>query len=164
MNALVALVACWVPYDVLIELVVLLVAPSIILFMCSFVQLRRSRPEMERPYRISGGMKGAIALIIPPIAVTLIQAYLALSDETPIFDVPYFKMVCFVVFVGSGGLVHLTHDVHRYGWRGVYHRCTQKTGEYEATSLFAEDGGVSGRASPHAWDRSSGTTFRTMKG
>jgi hypothetical protein len=107
------------------------------------------------------------ALVIPPIIVTLVQVVLALKDETAVFGLPYFKMVIFFIFVGMGGIVHLLHDVQRYGWRGMYHRITRtRFGEYEATSLFApEDGGHdrSNRSSPHT-ERNAGSTFRTIKG
>eukprot|EP00729_Bicosta_minor_P006785 gene6785-23795_t len=45
----------------------------------------------------------------------LAQVYLSMIDETEIFGIPYFKMVCFFVTIGGGGLVHLVYDVRRAG-------------------------------------------------
>ena len=42
-NGCVGLLAVWIPYAILVEIVVLLVAPSILLLLIAFVQLRRKR-------------------------------------------------------------------------------------------------------------------------
>jgi hypothetical protein len=142
---------------VLIEIVVLLVAPSILLFLAAFVQLRRKRPEMERPYQVPGGRCGSWLWVVPPMLITLLQIWLTATDRTPVYNIPYFKMWCFVLTFAIGGLVHLVHDIHKYGARGLWGRITRNTsrrsgGERDSSLLFASSSDNPNEPQPKATD------------
>ena len=52
----------------------------IVLLMLAFVQLRRTRPGMDRPFKVWGGTAFAVLLVIPPTVLTCVQAYYTMAD------------------------------------------------------------------------------------
>ena len=79
-NALCAGLLVWMPYTILVEFSMLLSVPSILLFMASFVALRLQRPDVERPFRVPGGLPVAIAITVVPIAISLACAALVVTE------------------------------------------------------------------------------------
>ena len=57
-------VLVWMPYTLLVEFSMLIMVPSILLFMWSFVALRIQRPYVERPFLIPGGLPVAVLLTV----------------------------------------------------------------------------------------------------
>lgn len=77
--AVMACATCWalclgLTFTKLVMLDVLLTGLSILLEFASLVALRIREPELERPYRIPGGLAGAIAVGIPPAALLALTA------------------------------------------------------------------------------------------
>lgn len=58
----------------LIVLDVLLTGLSILLQFAALVGLRIREPELERPYRVPGGLGGAIAIGVPPLVLLILTA------------------------------------------------------------------------------------------
>ena len=117
-NAACAAVLVWMPYTILVEFSMLLSVPSIVLFMVSFVSLRLQRPEVERPFRVPGGLPVAIAITVVPIAISLAYAAIVVTEsflghasarqrehygDLP----PVYQVYCMLGVVGLGGAVHL---------------------------------------------------------
>jgi amino acid transporter len=72
-------VACLIPFSFqeLIQIDMFLYALALTLEFAALVWLRIKRPDMPRPYRVPGGVPGAIALSIPPVALCLLSIGLA---------------------------------------------------------------------------------------
>jgi amino acid transporter len=62
------------PFSKLLMLDMLLTGSSILLEFAALVALRIREPHLARPYRVPGGMAGAIAVSIPPAALMLLTA------------------------------------------------------------------------------------------
>jgi amino acid transporter len=62
------------PFSKLVMLDMLLTGSSILLEFAALVALRVREPDLQRPYRVPGGMAGAIAVGIPPAALMLLTA------------------------------------------------------------------------------------------
>ena len=73
LNGCVSCLAVWVPYAALVETSVLLAAPTIILFLSSFFHFKRTRPNMDRPYNIPGGVPGSVLVLIGPLLCTYVK-------------------------------------------------------------------------------------------
>ena len=97
----------WLPYDILVELAMLVIAPSAILVLYVFLYLRIRSPNLERPFKIAGGLPAAIITVLPAFGLTSAMAYFTMVDDEPYFGVDYFKLVGFAVVVGFGLLCHL---------------------------------------------------------
>jgi len=77
--AIVGCAAAWalglaLPFGKLVMLDMLLTGASILLEFAALVALRIREPRLTRPYRIPGGMAGAIAVCIPPAALMVLAA------------------------------------------------------------------------------------------
>jgi amino acid transporter len=77
--AVLACAACWalclgLTFTKLVMLDVLLTGLSILLEFASLVALRIREPELPRPYRVPGGLAGAIAAGLPPAALLALTA------------------------------------------------------------------------------------------
>ena len=62
------------PFSKLVMLDMLLTGSSILLEFAALVALRIREPRLVRPYRVPGGMAGAIAVSIPPAALMVLAA------------------------------------------------------------------------------------------
>jgi len=58
-------------FDKSLLLDVMLTGASILLEFCALVALRVREPEMARPFRVPGGMAGAVAIGVPPLALMI---------------------------------------------------------------------------------------------
>jgi len=77
--AIVGCAAAWalglaLPFGKLVMLDMLLTGSSILLEFAALVALRVREPQLGRPYRVPGGMAGAIAVSIPPAALMALTA------------------------------------------------------------------------------------------
>ena len=75
--AIAACAAAWalglmLPFSKLLMLDMLLTGSSILLEFAALVALRIREPQLARPYRVPGGMAGAIAVCIPPAVLMLL--------------------------------------------------------------------------------------------
>lgn len=76
-TPIVAILACFVPWAICYRLGfesnlildVLLTGLSILLEFAALVALRLREPELDRPFRVPGGMFGAVAISIPPLGL-----------------------------------------------------------------------------------------------
>ena len=117
-NAACAAVLVWMPYTILVEFSMLLSVPSICLFMVSFVALRLQRPDVERPFRVPGGLPVAIAITVVPVAISLAYAAIVVTEsflghasarqrehygDLP----PVYQVYSMLGVVGLGAAVHL---------------------------------------------------------
>jgi amino acid transporter len=68
-------------FDRLLELDVTIYGLSLILEFVALAVLRRREPQMDRPYRVPGGMKIAIAIGIAPTALILYAIYAARDER-----------------------------------------------------------------------------------
>jgi amino acid transporter len=72
--AILVLAVCWAPclllgFERLVTLDILLYGVSLGLEFAALIALRIREPELERPFRVPGGLAGAIAVGIPPMAL-----------------------------------------------------------------------------------------------
>jgi amino acid transporter len=59
-------------FSKLVMLDVLLTGLSILLEFAAFIVLRIREPKLHRPYRVPGGLAGAIAISVPPLALLIL--------------------------------------------------------------------------------------------
>jgi amino acid transporter len=85
-------VALLIPFSFqeLIQVDMFLYAAALILEFAALVWLRMKQPQMPRPYRVPGGIPGAVALSVPPVALCILSIALA--------DLP-------TLWVSAGGVV-----------------------------------------------------------
>ena len=60
---------------------VLLTGLSILLEFAAFVALRIREPELERPYRVPGGLAGAVAICLPPLGLMILSVARNRTEE-----------------------------------------------------------------------------------
>lgn len=94
-------------FDRLIELDILLYGLSLILEFAALVALRIRQPHLPRPYRIAGGLPGAIAISIPPILIAA-WAVFAAHQEQIAFGTHKMPVLVFgAIVISVGMLVYL---------------------------------------------------------
>ncbi|SPE41818.1 Amino acid permease-associated region [Candidatus Sulfopaludibacter sp. SbA3] len=82
----------------LILLDVLLKGLSVLLEFAALVALRRREPEMHRPYRVPGGMTGAIAVGIPPTILLILTA--ARTENQPLGPINALELSLILIAAG----------------------------------------------------------------
>jgi amino acid transporter len=87
-------------FSKLVMLDVLLTGLSILLEFAALVALRIREPELDRPYRVPGGLGGAVAIGLPPLAL-LILAVLRNNAE-PVGPINALQLGCLIVLAGVG--------------------------------------------------------------
>jgi len=120
-NALCAAVLVWMPYTILVEFSMLLSVPSILLFMWSFVALRVQRADVERAFRIPGGLSMAVLITVVPVAISISYAAIVATESAigsqrgsghgsssgkSAQDQPVYQVYSMVGVVGLGFAVH----------------------------------------------------------
>ncbi|MDA8986447.1 hypothetical protein N9H10_05210, partial [Luminiphilus sp.] len=68
--------------------------------------LRRSDPNLHRPFKIPLGTRGLAALMIPPLGLVVFMLYMTLFDRS-------------LVLFGSQGVTILGQDIGWYGLAGL---------------------------------------------
>ena len=87
-------------FSKLVMLDVLLTGLSILLEFAALVALRIREPELSRPYRVPGGLAGAIAIGLPPLAL-LILAVIRNNAE-PVGPMNALQLGVLIVLAGVG--------------------------------------------------------------
>ena len=87
-------------FSKLVMLDVLLTGLSILLEFAALVALRMREPEMPRPYRVPGGMPGAIAIGLPPLAL-LVLAVIR-NEAEPVGPMNALQLGCLIILAGVG--------------------------------------------------------------
>jgi hypothetical protein len=106
-NAGFALVLCWLPYGLLVEFSMTVLALSMLLFLYSFITLRIKDPDMPRPYRVPGPLGAALLFALFPFATTLANFYFSVTDNAKdeTLGIPYAKLLAVnvIIFLGLLG-------------------------------------------------------------
>ncbi len=95
----------------LILLDVLLKGLSVLLEFAALVALRRREPAMPRPYRIPGGMAGAIAVGIPPLVLLVLTA--ARTENEPLGPINSLQLG--LLLIAAGVVAYFIGDRFRKG-------------------------------------------------
>ena len=85
-------------FSKLVMLDVLLTGMSILLEFAALVALRIREPELHRPYRVPGGLRGAIVIGLPPLAL-LILAVIR-NDAEPVGPINALQLGCLIMLAG----------------------------------------------------------------
>jgi len=70
-------------FERLVELDVVLYGLSLLLEFAALVALRRREPDLPRPFRVPGGLFGAVAIAVPPMALILLAIWMGLGGAEP---------------------------------------------------------------------------------
>jgi amino acid transporter len=95
----------------LILLDVLLKGLSVLLEFAALVVLRRREPRLPRPYRVPGGMIGAILLGIPPLALLILTA--ARTQNEPLGPINSLQLG--LILIAAGVVAYFIGDRFRKG-------------------------------------------------
>jgi hypothetical protein len=79
---------------------VLLTGLSILLEFAALVALRIREPELARPYRVPGGLGGAIAIGVPPLALLILAVFR--NNAEPVGPINALQLGCLIVLAGVG--------------------------------------------------------------
>jgi amino acid transporter len=90
-------------FERLITLDLVLYGLSLILEFVALIVLRRREPELHRPFRVPGGMLGAIAVGLGPTALILYAIYAARGERVGLMPALLFA----VLIACSGALLYL---------------------------------------------------------
>ncbi len=85
-------------FSKLVMLDVLLTGLSILLEFAALIALRLREPELQRPYRVPGGITGAVAVGLPPLAL-LILAVIR-NDAEPVGPLNALQLGCLIILSG----------------------------------------------------------------
>jgi amino acid transporter len=119
----VAILACAIGWALCLELgFERLVTIDILLYGCSLtlefvalIALRVREPDLERPFRVPGGILGAIAIGIPP--VLLLGFDLVRSEAERVWGMSSFSLGLILVAAGVVAY-YLNHALKPEGWTG----------------------------------------------
>src|SRR5260370_24030925 len=89
-------------FERLVEIDVLLYGVSLLLEFVALWALRVKEPRLPRPYRISGGLPGAVALAIGPLAVLLLAGYRGRTERAG----PISALTLGLIIIAAGMLVY----------------------------------------------------------
>jgi amino acid transporter len=87
-------------FSKLIMLDVLLTGLSILLEFAALIALRIREPELNRPYRVPGGLAGAIAISLPPLALLILAV--VRNDAEPVGPINALQLGGLIVLAGIG--------------------------------------------------------------
>jgi len=93
----------------LILLDVLLKGLSVLLEFAALVALRRREPDLRRPYRIPGGMTGAVLVGVPPLALLALTA--ARTENEPLGPITSLQLG--LILIGAGVVAYFIGDFFR---------------------------------------------------
>ena len=85
-------------FSKLVMLDVLLTGLSILLEFAALVALRLREPELNRPYRVPGGLGGAIAIGLPPLVVLILA--IIRNDAEPVGPINALQLGCLIMLAG----------------------------------------------------------------
>src|ERR1700720_4997351 len=116
--AIVALATCWamclgLGFARLVTLDILLYGFSLLLEFVALAVLRFREPDLARPFRVPGGLFGAIAIGIPPML--LLGFAVVRSDHEQIWNMSSFSFG--MLLTAAGFVVYfITHALKPAGW------------------------------------------------
>ena len=116
--AIVALAICWamclgLGFARLVTLDILLYGGSLALEFIALIVLRFREPELKRPFRVPGGLPGAIAIGIPP--VMLLAFSVIRSEHESILGMSSFAFG--MILIAAGVIAYfVNHAVRPEGW------------------------------------------------
>ena len=87
-------------FSKLVMLDVLLTGLSILLEFAALVALRLREPQLERPYRVPGGLSGAVAIGLPPLALLILAV--VRNNAEPVGPMNALQLGCLIVLAGVG--------------------------------------------------------------
>jgi amino acid transporter len=94
------------PFQSLVIIDVMLMVCSYAVIFIAAVHLRRSDPDLHRPFKIPLGTRGLAALMIPPLCLVVFMLYMTLFDRS-------------VSLFGSQGVTLFGQDIGWYGLAGL---------------------------------------------
>jgi amino acid transporter len=116
--AILVLAVLWAPclllgFERLVTLDILLYGASLALEFVALVVLRIREPELERPFKVPGGLLGAIAIGIPPLA--MLGFSIIRSEHETVAGMSSFAFG--MILMGAGVVAYLlNHAVKPEGW------------------------------------------------
>jgi len=116
--AIVALAVCWamclgLGFARLVTLDILLYGGSLALEFVALVVLRFREPELQRPFRVPGGLFGAIAIGIPPVALLAFSVFR--SQQESILGMSSFALG--MILIAAGFVAYfVNHALKPAGW------------------------------------------------
>jgi amino acid transporter len=102
-------------FERLVTIDILLYGCSLTLEFVALIALRIREPDLERPFRVPGGLLGAIAIGIPP--VLLLGFDLVRSEAERVWGMSSFSLGLILVAAGIGAY-YLNHALKPAGWTG----------------------------------------------
>jgi amino acid transporter len=100
-------------FERLITIDILLYGASLSLEFVALVALRIREPELPRPFRVPGGILGAIAIGIPPVLLLVFD--LLRSENERVFGMSSFALGMLVIVAGVVAYF-LNHALKPHGW------------------------------------------------
>ncbi len=116
--AIVVLACFWMPclllgFERLVTLDILIYGTSLFLEFLALAVLRFTEPELKRPFKVPGGLFGAVAIGIPPML--LLGFSIARSQHESILGMSSFAFG--VIFIAAGFVAYaLNHALKPSGW------------------------------------------------
>ena len=122
--AIVALAMCWamclgLGFARLVTIDILLYGFSLLLEFIALVVLRIREPELARPFRVPGGLFGAIAIGIPPML--LLGFSIIRSEHEQVWNMSSFTFGMILIAVGVVAYA-LNHLLKPQGWAAAEHK------------------------------------------
>jgi amino acid transporter len=112
------LAVCWAPclllgFERLVTLDIMIYGASLALEFLALIVLRIREPELKRPFRVPGGMFGAIAVGIPPVLLLGFAIFRSQSESVLGMSSFVFGMI----LIGAGVAAYLiNHALKPGGW------------------------------------------------
>lgn len=98
LSCVIFAIFCTMDFSALVDADVLTNMAAIILEFVAFIALRRKLPGMVRPYKVPGGMAGAVSLIVFPLIFTVWLAWSSFTDEPAAFWIGIAILILGVLF------------------------------------------------------------------
>eukprot|EP01012_Entosiphon_sulcatum_P040090 TRINITY_DN5372_c0_g1_i1.p1 TRINITY_DN5372_c0_g1~~TRINITY_DN5372_c0_g1_i1.p1 ORF type:complete len:490 (-),score=39.69 TRINITY_DN5372_c0_g1_i1:122-1567(-) len=106
-NHVLAAILAWLPYDLLVVFLMVIFGFTVMLLSYSFLYYRMRHPEMDRPYRVPGGMGMAVVVAGLPAVCSLVNLIsVVMHDTDRVFGMPYPTLIGTVAVLLFGILVH----------------------------------------------------------
>jgi amino acid transporter len=103
-------------FERLVTLDIMIYGASLSLEFLALIFLRVREPELKRPFRVPGGLFGAIAVGIPPV---LLLAFAVIRSEREVV-LGMSALLFGLIVIGAGVLVYLiNHALKPAGWSPV---------------------------------------------
>ena len=166
-NAALAGVLAWVPVTSLVQSEMLLMSCTGMLFLYSYVHLRRHEPDMVRPFKLTTTTPGAVRWVAAPMAITVTNLLVQLLGPGNRTHVP-----AFVTVMALGLLVHgafAWDQRRRFTRRSLFRHMRKENLEdlEDARPLFSDDerqrAGIASKLGKKQGKRRSSDTAGVLK-